>query len=99
SPPCHNKLFTTFGRGKSMKLDTILEGGTVVSAKKAIEADVGIAGEKIAVIGKKLAKKYGAEKVVDVSDRYVIQRGIDVHVHLALPFCGTTSADDYDSGT
>lgn len=82
-----------------MKLDTILEGGQVVSAKKTIDADVGILDGKIAIVGKKLVKKYGAERVVDVSDRYVIPGGIDVHVHLALPFCGTTSADDYDSGT
>lgn len=37
-------------------------------------------------------------KVIDAAGRYVIPGGLDVHVHLALPFCGTTSADDYDSG-
>ena len=37
--------------------------------------------------------------VVDAAGRLVLPGGIDVHVHLALPFCGTVSADDYDSGT
>jgi len=37
--------------------------------------------------------------VVDAKGRYVIPGGVDVHVHLELPFCGTVSSDDYDSGT
>lgn len=84
-----------------MSFDTIITGGKVVSDTKTIAADIGIRGEKIAAIGKNLAKQAGRNgaKVIDARGRYVIPGGLDVHVHLALPFCGTTSADDYDSGT
>lgn len=83
-----------------MPFDTIIAGGKVVSSTRTIEADIGIRGEKIAAIGRGLAaaNRNGA-KVIDARGRYVIPGGIDVHVHLALPFCGTVSADDYDSGT
>ena len=83
-----------------MKLDTIIQGGKVVSASKTMRADVGIRGERIVAIGNKLAAGRGdGVQVIDARGRYVIPGGIDVHVHLALPFCGTVSSDDYDSGT
>jgi dihydropyrimidinase len=37
--------------------------------------------------------------LVDARGKYVIPGGVDVHVHLELPFCGTTSSDDWESGT
>ncbi len=83
-----------------MKFDTIIKGGKVVSATETTLTDVGIRGEKVVAIGKNLASANGGgAEIVDARGRYVIPGGIDVHVHLALPFCGTTSADDYDSGT
>ncbi len=82
-----------------MKLDTIIHGGQVVSANETIPADIGIQGEKIAAIGTDLAKLSPGAKLINASGKYVIPGGLDVHVHLELPFCGTTSADDYDSGT
>ncbi|MEP0848289.1 MAG: dihydropyrimidinase [Phycisphaerae bacterium] len=82
-----------------MKPDTIIHGGTVVTNGQSLQADVAISGEHIAAIGRDLVKTHPNARVVQAKDRYVIPAGIDVHVHLALPFCGTTSADDYDSGT
>jgi dihydropyrimidinase len=83
-----------------MKLDTIIHGGRVVTARKTVLADVGIRGEKIVAIGPRLAKTSAdGAKLVSAQGRYVIPGGVDAHVHLALPFCGTVSADDYDSGT
>jgi dihydropyrimidinase len=83
-----------------MKFDTIIQGGKLVTSSETIQADVGIRGEKIVAIGRDLAatQKNGAT-LVNAKGRYVIPGGIDVHVHLALPFCGTVSSDDYDSGT
>ena len=82
-----------------MSYDTIIANGKLVSDTKTTQADIAIKGEKIAAIGKGLAKKHKDVPTIDAKGRYVIPGGIDVHVHLALPFCGTVSADDYDSGT
>ena len=83
-----------------MKLDTIIHGGRVITADKAVQADIGIRGEKIVAIGRQLAKTNAdGAKIIDATGRYVIPGGVDAHVHLALPFCGTVSSDDYDSGT
>jgi dihydropyrimidinase len=88
-----------------MQFDTIIANGTVVNADKSIKADVGIVGEKIVKVGDDLTKKIkskganGETKVIDAKGCYVIPGGVDVHVHLAIPFCGTTSADDYNTGT
>jgi len=83
-----------------MKLDTIIQGGRLVTAGETTEAELGICGEKIVAIGKDLAEtQANGARVIDAKGRYVIPGGVDVHVHLDLPFCGTVSSDDYDSGT
>ena len=83
-----------------MKLDTIIKGGRLVTAAETTRTDLGIRGEKIVAIGSGLARNHAnGARVIDATGRYVIPGGIDVHVHLDLPFCGTVSADDYDSGT
>ena len=83
-----------------MKLDTIIQGGRLVTASETTRTDLGIRGGKIVALGLNLAQA-GANgaRIIDAKGRYVIPGGVDVHVHLALPFCGTVSADDYDSGT
>jgi dihydropyrimidinase len=84
-----------------MKFDTIITGGTVVSADRLVKADVAIAGERVAAVGKGLARRTEAAgaTVVDAAGKYLLPGAIDVHVHLDMPFCGTVSSDDYDSGT
>jgi dihydropyrimidinase len=83
-----------------MKLDTIIWGGKVVTADHTTRMDIGIRGEQIVAMGKDLAgSSANGAAIIDARGRLVLPGGIDVHVHLELPFCGTTSADDYDSGT
>ena len=81
-----------------MTFDTIIRGGNVVTPTGTLVADVGITGETIAAIAPGLEGTAGT-KVIDATGHHVIPGVLDVHVHLELPFCGTTSADDYRSGT
>lgn len=78
-------------------MDLIIRNGTIITPTESFIADVGVADGKIAVIGKDLSSP-GA-KVVDATGMYVLPGAIDVHTHLAMPFGGTVSADDYESGT
>ncbi|MFQ5502195.1 MAG: amidohydrolase family protein, partial [Phycisphaerae bacterium] len=84
-----------------MRYDTIITNGTLVNANKTEKADVAVKGQKIARVAKGLAKKAESNgtQIIDAQGCYVIPGAMDVHVHLELPFCGTVSSDDYDSGT
>ncbi|MBO6575993.1 MAG: dihydropyrimidinase [Rhodothermales bacterium] len=75
--------------------DTVIKGGRLVTPGGVIEADLAIRGEKIAAIGEDLQ----GNRQIDAAGHFVIPGVLDVHVHLALPFCGTTSSDDYFTGT
>ncbi len=76
-------------------MSTVIRGGTVVTAAQSYAADVLIDGERIAGVGPNLQ----GDKVVDAAGCYVMPGGIDPHTHLEMPFMGTTTADDYDTGT
>ena len=80
-----------------MQFDRIIRGGNVVTPAGSFTGDIGIRGEKIAALGEELDTD-GAE-VIDARGHHVIPGVLDVHVHLELPFCGTTSSDDYRTGT
>ena len=81
-----------------MGFDTIIGNGSVVTATDTYVADVAITDGKIAAIGKDLPRQ-NATKILDASGKYVFPGGIDVHTHLDMPFGGTTSADDFETGT
>jgi dihydropyrimidinase len=82
-------------------LKTLLRGGTVVTATDLYRGDVLIEDEKISAVMAPggLIPEGGQIPVIDASGKYVIPGGIDVHTHLDMPFGGTTSADDFESGT
>jgi dihydropyrimidinase len=81
-----------------MRFDTIIQNGTVLKATDTYKADVGISGSAIAAIAANLPAE-SAAKIINASGCYVMPGGIDVHTHLDMPFGGTTSADDFESGT
>jgi dihydropyrimidinase len=76
---------------------TLIKNGTVVTASDQYKGDVLVEDEKITVIGSTLDMH--ADKVIDAAGKYVLPGGIDVHTHMDMPFGGTTSADDFESGT
>jgi len=85
-----------------MGFDTIIKNGTVVTATDTYIADVAIANGKVSAIGADLALSgtgQSAAKIIDASNKLVLPGGIDVHTHLDMPFGGTTSADDFETGT
>jgi dihydropyrimidinase len=81
-----------------MGFDTLIVNGTVVTATDTYAADVAIADGKITALGQSLARE-NAKRVLDAKNKYVLPGGIDVHTHLDMPFGGTTSADDFETGT
>jgi len=81
-----------------MSFDTVIRNGRVVTATDTYQADVGIANGKVAAVGYDLPIQ-NASKVLEASGKLVMPGGIDVHTHLDMPFGGTTSADDFETGT
>src|SRR6266850_2187381 len=81
-----------------MGFDTIIANGRVVTATDTYTSDVAINDGKITAIGQSLPRENSA-KIIDAAGKYVFPGGIDVHTHLDMPFGGTTSADDFETGT
>src|SRR5437899_12171321 len=81
-----------------MRFDPAIRNGTVVTATDTSLADVGIAGDKVTAIAAQLPTE-NATRIVEASGCLVIPGGIDVHTHLDMPFGGTTSSDDFQTGT
>ena len=78
-------------------MSILIKNGRVVTASETYIADVYTEDEKIVAIGKDLV--YQADKVIDATGKLVFPGGIDPHVHLDMPFMGTYSSDDYETGT
>ncbi len=76
-------------------MSTVIKGGTIVTADLTYKADVKIEGGKIVEIGQNLS----GDETLDASGCYVMPGGIDPHTHLEMPFMGTYSSDDFESGT
>src|SRR6202161_2683204 len=78
-----------------MSMSLVIEGGTIVAADRTYKADVLVEGETIKAIGEGLQ----GDSTLDAKDCFVMPGGIDPHTHLDMPFMGTNSADNYESGT
>lgn len=79
---------------------TLIKNGTVATASDLYKADVLVEGEKVSLIGVDLAPKVGpVDRTVDASGKYVLPGGIDPHTHMDMPFGGTRSTDDFETGT
>jgi dihydropyrimidinase len=76
--------------------DTVVRGGTVVTATDAVVADVGISGGRIVALGQGLPQ--GRDEI-DARGLQVLPGGVDVHTHLDLDLGGARTADDFEAGT
>ncbi len=77
---------------------TLIRNGTVVTAKDTLSADILVDGERIKEVRAGIPAK-SAGTIIEAAGFYVFPGGIDAHTHLDMPFGGTTSADDFESGT
>jgi len=78
-------------------MSVLIKGGLVVTASGSYTADVYVEGDKIKQIGTNLEVK--ADEIVAAAGKYVLPGAIDPHTHLAMPFMGTYSQDDFETGT
>lgn len=78
-------------------MSVLIKNGRIITATDDYVADIFIEGETISVIGKNLNVK--ADTEIDASGKLVLPGGIDPHVHLDMPFMGTYSSDNYETGT
>ena len=76
-------------------MSTVIKGGTVVTADRSFTADVLIEKGVITRVGNNLS----GDETLDASGCYIMPGGIDPHTHLEMPFMGTYSSDDFESGT
>ena len=76
-------------------MSTVIRNGTIVTADLTYKADVRIEGGVITEIGQGLT----GTTELDATGCYVMPGGIDPHTHLEMPFMGTYSSDDFESGT
>src|SRR5215471_8670904 len=82
----------------SKTLTTLIRHRTVVTSKQTVAADILIDGERIKEIAPGISAD-AANRVIDAAGMLVLPGGIDVHTHLDMPFGGTTSSDDFETGT
>lgn len=75
-------------------MSKVFKNGTVVTADRTWKADVLVKHGLIEAIGPDLHGDHEFE----ATGCYIMPGGIDPHTHLEMPFMGTYSADDFESG-
>lgn len=78
---------------------TLVKNGTVVTAVDTFAGDVLVENDKIVALLAPGALDVTADRVIDAQGKLVMPGGIDAHTHLDMPFGGTTSSDDFETGT
>ena len=78
-------------------MSVLIKNGRIITADADYIADIFIENESIVAIGKNLSNT--ADTIIDAAGKLVIPGGIDPHVHLDMPFMGTYSSDNYETGT
>ena len=78
-------------------MKTLIKNGRIVTAADEYVADLLVDGEKIVLIGANLDAS-SADTVIDATGKYVLPGGVDVHTHLAMPWRGIETIDDFFTG-
>ena len=77
-------------------MSVLIKGGRIVTAADDYVADIYVEDETVTLIGESLDQQ--ADKVIDATGKYVLPGGVDLHTHLDMPFGGTVTIDDVESG-
>jgi dihydropyrimidinase len=77
-------------------MSVLIRGGRILTAADDYVGDVYVEGERITLIGESL--DVNADKVIDAAGKYVLPGLVDPHTHLDMPFGGTVTIDDVESG-
>src|SRR5258708_26289818 len=78
-------------------MSTLIKTARGITSEQDYHADIYIGGEKLMAIGANFPMQ--ADTIIDATGKYVIPGGVDVHTHLDMPFGGTVSSDDFQTGT
>ena len=79
-------------------MELLIKNGTLVNSKGKYKADIAVTNGIIEQIASSIEPTNDA-KVIDATNKFVLPGAIDAHTHLAMPFGGTISSDDYFAGT
>jgi dihydropyrimidinase len=77
----------------------LIKNGEIITASERFIGDVYCDDGKIVAVGPGLDKARADDTVIDASGQIVLPGGVDAHVHMELPFMGTESSDDFETGT
>src|SRR3954463_4393930 len=77
-------------------MSVLIKGGRIITAADDYVADVYVEDETVSLIGESL--DVSADRVIEASGKYVLPGLVDPHTHLDMPFGGTTTIDDVESG-
>ncbi len=82
-------------------MGVLIKNGTIVTALDRWVGDVHCQDGKIAAMSHRGGALPAAarDETIDASGQYVFPGGLDPHVHMELPFMGTVSSDDFETGT
>ncbi len=79
-----------------MRFETVIKGGTCVTASEVLKADIGISEGRIAALGEGLS----GDDIIDARGKLVLPGGIEAHAHIAQNSAtGGMTADGYTSGS
>src|SRR5207245_6998893 len=77
-------------------MSVLIKGGRIITAADDYVGDLYVDGDRISLIGESLDVQ--AERVIDAAGKYVLPGCVDPHTHLDMPFGGTVTIDDVESG-
>lgn len=78
-------------------MSLLIRGGTVITADQSFRADIRTEDGGIVAIGDGLEQD--GSDLIDAGGLYVMPGGIDPHTHMQLPFMGTVTTEDFETGT